>query len=186
MAEGKAETVNDRGHVGELRILAPGGLVSLFGSISSSLFGFGFVIFIGRTLSIRQAGGLFEAIAIFTMFSYGTVLGADWGLLKMMPTLSASRDRHFLSTIAICPAVLASVAIAAVVFFEATPIARVVIHHGSVIAVAEELRVLSLFLPLATVMTITSAGVRVWSVEQSIFVQNVLVPAGRLLLSVHL
>ncbi len=168
--------------MGELRILARGGLVSLFGSIASSLLGFGFVIFIGRTLSIRQAGGLFEAIALFTMFSYGTVLGADWGLLKMMPTLSASRDRHFLSTIAICPAVLASVAIATVVFLEATPIARVVIHHGSVSAVAEELRILTLFLPLATVMTITSAGVRVWSVEQSIFVQNLLVPAGRLLL----
>ena len=182
MAEMETKNVNDRGHVGELRILARGGVVSLIGSISSSLLGFGFVVFIGRTLSIRQAGGLFEAITIFTMFSYGTVLGADWGLLKMMPTFSARRDRHFLSTIAICPAVLTSVAIAAVIFLEATPIAKLVIHHGSVVAVAGELRILVPFLPLATVMTITSVGVRVWSVEQSVFVQSLLVPVGRPLL----
>jgi len=182
MAERAGRNVNDRGHVGELRILARGGLVSLIGSISSSLLGFGFVVVLGRTLSIRQAGGLFEAIAIFTMFSYGTVLGADWGLLKMMPTFSAPRDRRFLSAIAIGPAVVASVAIAAVIFFEATPIARLVTHHGSVVAAAEELRILTPFLPLATVMTITLAGVRVWSIEQYVFVQSLLVPAGRPLL----
>jgi O-antigen/teichoic acid export membrane protein len=182
MVEGEVKDLNDRGHAGELRILARGGLVSLIGSISSSLLGFGFVVIIGRTLSIRQAGGLFEAITIFTIFSYGSLLGADWGLLKMMPIFSGPRDRHFLSTIAICPAVLASVAIAAVIFLEATPIATLVIHHGSVVTVAEELRILAPFLPLATVITITSAGVRVWSVEQSIFVQSLLVPAGRLIL----
>jgi len=174
--------MDERGRVGELQLLARGGLVSLIGSIASSLLGFGFVVFLGRTLSVRQAGGLFEAIAIFTMCSYVTVLGADWGLLKFMPTFSAYRDRRFLSTVAICPAFLACAAIAAGIFLDAGPFAKLVIHHGNAIVAAQELRILAPFLPLATVMTITLAGVRAWSIKQSVFVQSLLVPIGQPLL----
>ena len=169
-------------HSGELRILARAGLVSLIGSIANALLGFGFVLLIGRTLSVRQAGGLFEAIAIFTILSYTTVLGADTGLLKLMPTVRTPWDLRFLSAVAIYPAFFVSAAIAAGVFFNATWIAMLVIRHGPVNVAAKELRIVAPFLPLATVMTITLAGVRVWSVTQSVLVQALLVPTVRLFL----
>src|ERR1700722_17716972 len=123
----KPDDVDEHGHVGELRILARGGLVRLVGSIVSGALGVGFVAFIGRTLSVRQAGGLFEAIAIFSMFSYTTVLGADWGLLKFMPTFQRPMHRQVLSIVSIGPALLVSAGIAAGIFLEATGIARLVI-----------------------------------------------------------
>jgi O-antigen/teichoic acid export membrane protein len=174
--------VDERGHLGELRILARGGLVSLIGSTASALLGFGFVVVIGRTLSVRQAGGLFEAIAIFSIMSYATVLGADSGLLKLMPTIRVPRDLRYLTAVAVYPALLVSVAIAAGIFLNAGSIAKLLLHQGPVIAAAKELRLIAPFLPLATVMTIMLAGVRVWSVGQSVVIQGLLVPIGRFLL----
>jgi len=170
------------GRLGELRLTARGGLVSLIGNVASSILGFGFVVLVGRTLSIRQAGGLFEAIAIFTMFSYATVLGADWGLIKFMPTVSAHRDRRFLLAIAIGPAFLVCAIIAAVIFIKAGPIARLVIHHGNTHVAERELRILAPFLPLATAMPVALAGIRAWSIKESVFVQSFLVPIGQPLL----
>ena len=170
--------MDDARPLSELRILARGGLVSFVGNIVTSLLGFLFVVLVGRTLSVPEAGGLFEAITIFTMISYGTVLGSDWGLLKIMPSLRTSGERRFLSSSALLPAGAATTAIAVVVFYYAPSIARVVTHHGDAITTGHELRVLAPFLPLSTVTTISLAGIRVWSVERSTAV-SLIVPIAR-------
>jgi O-antigen/teichoic acid export membrane protein len=177
-----SESASSGHHVGELRILARGGLMSLIGSVTNALLGFGFVVVIGRTLSVRQAGGLFEAIAIFTILNFTAVLGADAGLLKLMPTIRVPADLRVLVAVSIIPAFFVGVALSAVMFFNAASLARLLIHQGPVIAATKELRIVALFLPFATTTTIALAGVRAWSITQSVAVQSLLVPIGRLIL----
>ena len=87
-----------------------------------------------------------------------------------------------MSAIAILPAISFSLATAAALFFEASPLAALVTHNGNATNSGLELRILAPFLPLATLMTITMAGIRVWSIKQYVILQNLLVPMGRPLL----
>ena len=157
-------------------------MVSLFGSVANSLLGFGFIVLVSRTLSAPQAGGLYEAIAIFSIASYVTLLGADLGMLKTIPTVSTPRDRRNLSIIAILPSLVFCLAAAAVLIVYSDSLASLLVHRGNIDDAARELRIVSPLLPLSAIMTISLAGIRAWSVNESVMVQSIVVPLVRILL----
>src|ERR1700733_10212775 len=74
---------DDSTHVGELRQLARGGSLSLIGVTSNALLGFLFVGLLSHVLPVQTAGAVFEAIAVFTICTAATQLGADAGLLRL-------------------------------------------------------------------------------------------------------
>src|SRR5262245_17322468 len=74
----------------DLRTLARGGSLSLVGTVVNALLGFVIVVVITRGQGARGAGILFEAIALFTILSNTAELGADTGLVRMIPRHRAS------------------------------------------------------------------------------------------------
>jgi O-antigen/teichoic acid export membrane protein len=171
--------VEEKDRAGELGTLVRGGIVSLIGTISNSILGFVVIVILGRSLPVRQAGGLFEALAIFNILSFTALLGADWGLLRLIATFKNPRDRVVLSMIAIFPSAIVGSLIALAVFLNASGIAHLVVRHGDISQAAGELRILAPFLPFSAVMMIALAGNRAWSIRESVLVQNVSVPLVR-------
>src|SRR5262249_3689367 len=147
----------------DLRTLARGGSLSLVGTIVNALLGFVIVVVITRGQGARGAGILFEAIALFTILSNTAELGADTGLVRMIPrhrVNERSRDIPRTISVAIWPVLAASTVLAVAVFVFAPQLARAFIHGANRELGVQDLRLLAPFLPAGTAITVVLAGSR--------------------------
>jgi O-antigen/teichoic acid export membrane protein len=166
--------------VPELRRLARGGTLNLVGFVLSGLFAFVLAIVVTRLVGARGAGTFFAAVAVFTILSNITELGADTGIVRYVARLreqGRGSELPSLMRIALVPAaVLATVAGAATVIW-AVPLADV-FSRSDPAEVASYLRVFGWCIPLATISTIALAGTRGFgSMRAFVAIDSVSVPA---------
>lgn len=184
-AAGRLPATGSTRHL-ELGRLARGGLVNLVGVGGNAFFGFAFVVLVNRTLSADRAGALFEAIALFTICANAAELGADDGLLRLVPRYRAalpSRSLVQLLLAAVVPAAAAACLLGAAIVVFAPALAHVLVHGHSVNQGASDLRLLGPFLPLATAATVALAGTRgLGAMVPYAGIQNLAVPALRTVL----
>ena len=152
----------------------------------NALLGFVIVVVITRGQGAKGAGILFEAIALFTILSNTAELGADTGLVRMIPRYRASeRSRDIPRTIsmAIWPVLAASTVLAAAVFVFAPQLAHAFIHGANRELGVQDLRLLAPFLPAGTAITVVLAGTRGFgTMLPYVTVYNIAVPVLRPLL----
>ena len=169
----------------ELRRLARGGALNLVGYIVSGVLAFVLAVIVTRILGARGAGVFFAAVAVFTILSNITELGADTGLVRFIARLTEQGrrgDLRPLLRVALVPAVtVATLAgIATVVWAE--PIAEV-LSRSDPADVATYLRLFGPFIPLATAATIALAGTRGFgTMRPFVAIQSFAVPALKPLL----
>jgi O-antigen/teichoic acid export membrane protein len=73
--------------VPELRRLARGGALNLVGYLVSGVLAFGLAVVVTRIVGARGAGVFFAAVAVFTILSNITELGADTGIVRFVARL---------------------------------------------------------------------------------------------------
>jgi O-antigen/teichoic acid export membrane protein len=166
---------------GEIRSLARGGSLTLFGAGASGLLGLVLVLVVGRGLHAQGTGLLFEAIALFSIFN--NPIGADTGAVRFV-SISRARDRAAevagMMVVAVVPTLVIGVVIAALVYVFAAPLAHVFFQGTRSAESVTYIRALVPFLPLALGMTVALAGTRaLGSMVPFVSIQNVAVPAVR-------
>jgi O-antigen/teichoic acid export membrane protein len=171
----------DGGARGELRVAARRGSAFTLGGFFNGFLQFAFLALITHTIAQRDVGALLEAIAIFTIGSNVAELGADSGLLRMMPIFHRRRpqDLRRLANVSVGPALVASCIVAVLVYIFAPQLSDVFVHHASKPETSDDLRIIALFLPISTVATVISAGLRTWSARIPVVLNNFLVPFAR-------
>lgn len=147
----------------ELSTLARGGSLSLIGSVSSSVLGFVLVVVITRGLPPRSAGVLFEVIALFMILANTTELGADTGLVRMIPryrVLERTEDIRPTIAVGLWPVVAIGSLVAAAVYVFAPQLASVFVRRAPRAEWVTYLRTLAPFLPMAAATTAALSGTR--------------------------
>ena len=147
----------------DLTRLARGGMVNFAGFVANSLFGFLLIIVVGRGLGASGAGPFFTAIALFYILSNTIELGADTGLVRMIPRYRAQARVHDIRSalrVGLLPVAAAGAVGALVLFAFAPQISRALTTGTDPEALVPYLRVLAPFLPLASALTVTTAATR--------------------------
>ena len=176
-------TENAESHRAELGLLAHSGAWSFAGIVASSVLGFVLVLMVGRLVRVSNAGVFFVAIAIFTVLQIASQLGADAGLMRMIPQQlveGRSQDLRSVIVLSVVPPVLVALALAAVLWVFAPQIAHVFIHGGQEHWGIPYLRYLAPLLPVATAMTLLLVAARGFGpIRPYVLIQNIFVPAAR-------
>jgi O-antigen/teichoic acid export membrane protein len=147
----------------DLTSLAHGAVLSLLGGALNALFGFVLGVVLTRGLEASGAGVFFEAIALFTILATVAQLGANAGLVRMLPrylVLDRRADLRGCLNVALSPVVIAGSLLAGLLFFFAGPLADLLSQDADPDSLTLYLRVLAPFLPLAAATTVALAGTR--------------------------
>ncbi len=166
-----------------LSALARGGALNLIGLVVSGVMQIVLTIVVARGLKAEGTGAFFEAVALFTILANVGELGADTGLVRMLPryrALGRAPDLPVAVRTALWPVFLVCVGLGAWTWVLAPELASVLApgNHGPV--VQSYLRTLAPFIPLAAVSTVALAGTRgMGTMAPFVWIQNVLVPALR-------
>jgi O-antigen/teichoic acid export membrane protein len=165
----------------ELRSTARRGTAFTGGFIATAVLQFLFFGLVTHTLTQGRAGALLEAIAIFSILSNVTELGADTGLLRFMPVFLRRRpeDLARVARVALIPSLVASTVAAVALFVFAPQLAHVFAHHSKDVGTTGDLRILAAVLPAATITTVAVAGVRAWTARTSVLINSVVIPVVR-------
>jgi O-antigen/teichoic acid export membrane protein len=170
----------------ELREVARGGAVTLAGNVASSLLGFVLVVVISRGLHAGGAGMFFEAVALFTILTSVAALGADTGLLRIIPWYRASdrvADLRRTLVVALGPVLVIASLLAATAFLLAPQLVGVFMRGARPDEGAAFIRALLPFLPLAAVSAVALAATRGFStVLPFVAVEHIGKPLARPLL----
>ncbi len=163
--------------------LARRGSAALIGLVANAVLAFGFTLIATHQLQARDAGALFEAIAIFTIASSIAILGSDVGLLRFMPTYALSRaeDTRRLLMIALLPSLLVSLVAGALLYDFATPLTHVFLRSQQ-LGTSRVLRIFAAFLPIVSCTTVILAATRAWSIRSYVSIGYVLLPLLRVIL----
>lgn len=169
---------------------APGGSIrgiplSLLGVLVQAVATAGFVIMVSRTLSQSRTGAVVEMVNVFVTATFLGTCGADIGLQWILPKYRAAGRRfvHKILWIACSPAFLVALLLACVLFVEADPIARLLVHSGPLVhPTSLAVRVVAPLVPISSVMTVILAGSRAWGLGQPVVTQFFVVPLLRLAL----
>lgn len=146
-----------------VRAVARGGALNLVGSIVYGATNFAFLAVVTNALGAVRAGPVIVAIAIFTVVSRFAELGASTGLVRLI-----SRDRtlgapeRIAPTIgaAVLPVLAAGVIGALALTVAADGLASLFSGGGPTASIAQLVRVLAPFLPIASVYTVLVQGSR--------------------------
>lgn len=170
----------------EVAVLARRGMLSLGGSVASSLLAFALVVVITRGLGARGAGIMFEAIALFTILSNVAELGADTGLLRFLSSYRATgriEDLRATIHVALWPAVAVGTLLGAATLVLTPELANLFVRRGEGTEAVPYIRLLAPFVPLAAATTVSLAGTRTFgTMIPYVSVQNVGMPLLRPLL----
>jgi O-antigen/teichoic acid export membrane protein len=134
--------------------LGRGGTINAVGSISFAIFGFALITILTRSLGSAGAGAFLESVAVFSIVSRTSVLGADLGLVRFV---SRFRGRGFTGSIrpmiliATAPVLAVAAAIATALFVFADPVAKVVADASTQDQVASYIRLMAPFIPVSAV-----------------------------------
>lgn len=171
----------------DLRDVARGGALNLFGIVAGGILQFLFAVLVTH-LGARDAGVFFEAVAIFTILTNVMECGADTGLVRMIPHALADERRgevRRLIEVAVVPVAIIGVLIALGTYVWAPQLSSVFFHGVGLGVVVKYLRVLAPAIPLAGATVVLLAGTRGFgTMVPFVLVQNVGLPAARPLLVV--
>jgi len=179
----------------DLKGAARNGMLALLGSAIAAVAGLALNVVIGRGLGASASGIFFVVVAVLTVVSTITKLGADTGLvwaISRARALGREGDVRQFVTTAIWPAVVAGTLCGAVIFALAEPLAGLLTGSGGdpqvVARTAEQtehlLRLAAPFLIVAAPCFVLAAGVRgTGDIVGYTGVQNILVPGLRPLLA---
>lgn len=167
----------------DLSILARGGVLSLAGSIASSILGFVLVVVVTRALRAGGSGLFFEAVAVFTILSTVAGLGADTGSVRMIAryiTLGRVEDLRPTLKIAMWPVMVVGIICAIAMLVFARPLADIFIRHANREDAVLYIQLLAPFVPLFAALTVGLAASRGFgTLIPYVFVGNVGVPLAR-------
>ena len=167
----------------QLSTLARGGALNLFGLLVSGPMQIALTIVVARSVGTAGTGAFFLAVALFTILSNIGELGADTGLVKMLPqyrALGRSRDLTRVVRTALWPPVVFCTGLAVLTWLLAPQLASVLARAERAAEVESYLRTFALFIPLGAVSTVVLAGTRgMGTMVPFVSVQNILVPALR-------
>ena len=166
--------------VPELRRLARGGALNLVGYIVSGVLALALAIVVTRLVGAQGAGVFFAAVAVFTIVSNVTELGADTGVVRFIARLR-EQDRHgdlrALVWIALVPAVAIATFAGLATVIWAAPIADV-LSRSNPADVASYLRIFGWFIPAATAATVALAATRGFgTMRPFVAIQSIATPA---------
>ena len=164
----------------ELRRLARGGALNFVGFIVSGVLAFMLAIVVTRLVGASGAGVFFAAVAVFTIVSNVSELGADTGVVRFVARLQEQGRRADLRPIvwvALVPAgtLAALVGLATVVW--AGQIAGA-LSRSNPDDVAAYLRIFGWFIPVATIATVALAATRGFgTMRPFVAIQSIGLPA---------
>jgi O-antigen/teichoic acid export membrane protein len=169
---------------GELQTLARGGMLSLAGVVTNAVLTFAFFVVAARLLGGRNAGALFEGMAVLAICTYAAMFGGDYGVLKLMPTVrreSAGSELR-LVVAALVPPIVVGLVICVALLTARTEITDAIVRRGNQLGTQHVLVVFAPFVPIAAVTQVACAAMRTWSIRDMVLVQNVFLPSSRLVL----
>ena len=166
--------------VPELRRLARGGTLNLVGYVVSGVLAFALAVVVTRLVGARGAGIFFAAVAVFTILTNITELGADTGAVRFIARLREQGrygDLRPLVWIALVPSVAVATLAGIATLIWAEPIADV-LSRSDPAEVATYLRIFAPFIPLATAATVALAGTRGFgTMRPFVAIQSIATPA---------
>lgn len=171
----------------ELRSFARGGIVSLVGSILSAATGFLLTVVVARLLGAAQAGVFFIVVAIFTILSEITELGADEGMVRssaQLVALGRGRELRRLTRVALGPVLSVSAVTAVALYALAPRIAEVFAEPRYLDEAVLFLRITAPFLAISAARAVILAGTRGLGSIVGYTVTNTAMPASRPVLAV--
>jgi O-antigen/teichoic acid export membrane protein len=169
--------------LGRVQTLARGGALNLLGVVVSGAMQLVLTVVVARGLGASGTGAFFEAVAVFTILSNVGELGADTGLVKILPRYRALNRNQDLGTavqVAVWPVIIFGIGMGAATWLLAPQLASVLSHaqHGA--QVESYLRAFAPFIPLGAITTVVLAGTRgMGTMAPFVLVQNVFLPAVR-------
>jgi len=146
-----------------VRALARGGTASVAGAAVSALGGFVVVLLVTRGYPAQVAGTLFATTSLFLIVLTVAQLGSEAGLPRWIPVKLASGQRTAaLRAVlaALVPSLGLSVLLAVVGLLAAPALGPLLVDASSVPLAVEQIRVLSLALPVAVVANTLLAATR--------------------------
>ncbi|MEX0989180.1 MAG: oligosaccharide flippase family protein [Actinomycetota bacterium] len=147
----------------DLATLARGGLLNLVGAIASGLCGFGLVVVLTRGLGAERVGAFFVGVALFQILANTAELGSDTGLVRMIArhrALERPDEPRRTLPIAFVPVALVGVIFGGAMIVFAPELARVFSRNSPPALVEPYVRWFGVFLPVATLLTVTLAATR--------------------------
>jgi O-antigen/teichoic acid export membrane protein len=167
----------------QLSTLARGGALNLFGLLVSGPMQLVLTIVVARGVGASGTGAFFEAVALFTILSNVGELGADTGLVKMLPhyrALGRNRDLPAVVRTALWPPILFCLVLAAMAWHFAPQLAAVMAHGQRAAEVESYLRTFTPFIPLGAITTVVLAGTRgMGTMVPFVWIQNIVLPTLR-------
>jgi O-antigen/teichoic acid export membrane protein len=168
---------------GRFQVLARGGALNVLGVVVSGSMQLVLTVVVARGVGASGTGAFFEAVALFTILSNVGELGADTGLVKILPryrALNRNRDLGTVVQIAIWPVIIFGIGMGVATWLLAPELTSLLSHaeHGA--QVESYLRTFAPFIPLGAITTVVLAGTRgMGTMAPFVLVQNVFLPAIR-------
>ncbi len=157
-------TVDPRGsEPADVRTLARDGFLNLVGVTLYGICNFVLVVIITRQLGATRAGAFLEAIALFSILTKASLLGADLGLLRFIARFRALHRNHDVRrtfVVALTPVVVISSLGGLAVFILAARLGDLLSAGAGSRDIATYLRVMAPFIPLGAVYQALETGSR--------------------------
>jgi O-antigen/teichoic acid export membrane protein len=170
----------------DLSILARGSSFVIGGNLLNGVLRFAVAVVVARGLGATGAGALWVAGAVFGILSQVAELGADTGLVRMIPRYRALDRAHDIRPtlkIAFWPVLVVGAALGAAVFHFAPDLARLSIRRANFHMAVTFVRIAGIFLPLGALANVALAGTRGFgTMVPYVLVADAGSPASRLLL----
>jgi O-antigen/teichoic acid export membrane protein len=164
-----------------LRTVARGGTLNLFGAIANGAFGFALTVVLSRYLSGQEFGAFFISIALFQILSNTAELGADTGLVRVIARYRALGRVHDLRrtlTVGLLPVLAIGAAFGALVWRFAPGLSNVFAKQAPPRLLVPYLRVLAPLLPASAAFTVVLAATRGFGSMRPTVVLDKFVRAG--------
>lgn len=147
----------------EVHLVARGTVVNIAAMVVGAVLSFGLTVLVSRWLGPRNAGALFEMIALFTIVSSTLQLGGDVGLMRWISrgrAIGGLASVRQLLAVALVPVLLAGVAAAAVIWISAPVIAHTFLRGMEPGVAVADVRVVAPLVPLGALSACIVAGAR--------------------------
>lgn len=170
---------------GDLRRLARGGAFALAGVIVSAALQFGLVLAVTHGLPRPSAGAFLEAVALFMILSNCCELGADTGMVRIIPRFRVQErigDMRPLVWAAVIPVALAGTLAGLAVYAFAGTAGHVFFGSSEQASGRTLLELLAPAIPISCTLTVLLAATRGFGrLRPYVTMTNVAVPASRLI-----
>ncbi len=138
-------------------------MVNIAAMVLGAVLGFALTVLVSRWLQPRNAGALFELIALFSIMSNTLQLGADTGLTRWIARARAigglAQVRRIVA-IALMPVLVVGILAAAVMWMAAPAVADTFLHGMDPAAAVADVRIIAPLVPLGALSTCILAGLR--------------------------